>query len=208
MTADPIKEYENLFQFLSEYGVVAVTDNAFPSVTGFVVGQPVKGSWWSHPLAHAIFAVNEMLEEHRDVLTMKLISRKVTFVHRSIWNHVYSIVTAGDAWQMAGLSTTAQRLLKTIEKRGIIDTNRLESVVGVKPGDVARELELRLLIHARQVHTESGSHAKILEAWDSWANRVGLKDREIDLQTAKEFLEQRVKELNDKFDARAKLPWQ
>jgi len=208
MTGDPVEEFEKILKVLKDYGALLVSDSAFPSVTGLIVGKSVRGSWWSHPLAHTIFTANEMLEEHRDVLITKLISGKVTFLHRTMWTHVYAMATASEDWQTRSLSDAAKRLLKKVRNEGTVDTSNLDSVQGLKPGDVARELERGLLIHATQVHTDSGAHAKIIETWDSWANRVGLKNRGTDPQKAKQFLEKRVRELNEKFGARAQLPWQ
>lgn len=207
MTADPAQEFQKVLAALGSFGLLMVSDNAFPSVSGLVVRERVKGSWWSHPLAHTIFGINELLEEHRDVLITKLVAGKVTFVHRKLWPQIYAIGTAGEDWQMKGLSPAAKALFEKAQKKGSVDTSKLGAVHGMKPGDAARELELRLLIHAEQVHTELGAHAKIVETWDAWADRVALKDRGTDSKAAKQLLENRVKELNKKFGARAQLPW-
>ncbi len=206
MSADPAQEFQRVFEALKRRGLLLVSDKAFPSVSGLIVGEPLKGSWWSHPLAHTIFGVNEMLEDHKDVLITKLIDGKVTFVHRRMWKHVYAVGAGGEAWQTKGLSTAATTLLRKIKKEERLDTSKIGPISGVKVGDVARELEERLLIHAEQIHTESGAHAKIVETWDHWANRVGLKERKTDPEFARQFLEKRVNELNRQFGARAKLP--
>ena len=99
-------------------------------------------------------------------------------------------------------------LLKKVEKETSIETDKLRAIQGTKPGDVARELELRILIHAEQVHTESGAHAKRIESWDSWAKRVRFKARPGDHNSAKLLFENRVSQLNNKFGSSAKLPWQ
>lgn len=208
MTADPAQEFQKVLAALAEFGLLMVSDRWFPSVSGLITGGSVKGSWWSHPLAHTIFGVNEILEDHKDVLITKLISGKITFVHKSIWPHVYTIGSARERWQMDGLSSAAKTLLKKLQNEWILNTNDLKAVGGIKPGDIARELESRLLIHSEQVHTQSGAHAKKIETWDHWADRVGLKARPSEPEMAKQFLEKRVKELNDRFGARASLPWQ
>ena len=207
MTADPAQEFQKVFNVLKTNVLLLVSDRNFPSVSRVIAGEPLRGSWWSHPLAHAIFGVNEILEDHKDVLITKLLDSKVTFVHRSGWKHVYAIGTGGEAWQTKNLSIPAKTLLKDVRKQERFDTSELRLVGGVKVGDVVRELEARLLIHAQQIHTESGAHAKIIETWDSWANRVGFKDRTCNVDLAKNFLERRVKELNEQFGSNAKLPW-
>ena len=74
--------------------------------------------------------------------------------------------------------------------------------------DAARELENRLLIAGTQFHTESGVHAKLLETWEHWAQRVGFETASISIAEAKENLEERLSKLNSEFHATAKLPWQ
>jgi hypothetical protein len=207
MTEDPFSKFKKVLLSLESFGFMLASDRAFPNVASLIAGKPVKGSWWSHPLAHTIFAVNEMLEDHKDVLLTKLISGKVTFVHRNMWQQVYSIAIACDDWQTEALSSAARELLKKLQNQSTLDTTELVPLRGKKPGDIARELELRLLIHAEQFHTESGAHAKMIETWKHWADRVGLKGRPTDPQSAKQIVERRVNELNHKFGANGRLPW-
>jgi hypothetical protein len=207
MTEDPCQKFKKVLLSLEGFGFLLVSDRAFPNVASLISGEPVKGSWWSHPLGHTIFAVSEMLEDHKDVLLTKLISGKVTFVHRNMWQQVYSIATARDDWQTEALSSAARELLKKLQNESTLDTTELGPLRAKKPGDVARELELRLLIHSEQVHTESGAHAKRIETWEHWAKRVGLKGRLPDSQSAKQVIEKRITELNNKFGANGRLPW-
>ena len=148
-----------------------------------------------------------MLEDHPDVLVMKLIDGKVTFVHRELWGRVYSIGVAREEWQLQNLSQGAKLLLKTLDAEGTLHTNKLTKSFGAKPGETARELELRLLIHAEQVHTESGAHAKVLETWDTWAKRAGLRARPKSPSAARRFLEQRLAEFNKNSYDPSRLPW-
>jgi hypothetical protein len=55
---------------------------ALPNLGRLVAGKRVRGSWWAHPRAQEIFQVYDALEDHPDVLIMKLISRKVIYIHR------------------------------------------------------------------------------------------------------------------------------
>ena len=205
MTVDKRKIFEDVFRRLSSDGLLLLADSSRPSVTTIVTKQKIKGSWWSHPDGQTIFAVSERLEDHPDVLITKLISQKITFVHRELWQTVYSIGVAHDDWQMQRLSTEAKKLLKRLEKAGFLESNRLDISVGAKPGDVVRELEARLLLHAEQVHTSSGAHAKILETWEAWAKRVGFKVRAKDSAAARLYLEQRVMSIEN--GNRDTLPW-
>ena len=207
MTASLQKQFNKVFAQLEQDGFVLLADSDLPNVSGLITGEKIRGSWWSHKLAQTIFAVSEMLEDHADVLVMKLISGKVTFVHRELWNRIYSIGVAREEWQMKKLSTNARSLLKTLDEAGTIQTDKLKQTGGPKPGDTARELESRLLIHAEQIHTESGKHAKVIETWDAWARRAGFNPRADNPATARRFIEQRLAELNQKYNGSGKLPW-
>jgi hypothetical protein len=76
-----------------------------------------------------------------------------------------------------------------------------------KPGDIARELERRMLIHAEQIHTESGAHAKALETWEHWSKRKSFTPAGIKAEEAKKNLEERLGKLNNEFHGKARLPW-
>jgi len=200
MTASLQREFDKVFAQLKEDGFLLLSDPNLPSVSRLITGERLSGSWWSHKLAHTIFNVNEMLEDHPDVLIMKLISEKVTFVHRELWDRIYSIGVAREDWQLNELSAHAQELLAAVEQEGTIQTHNL----GPKP---ARELEMRLLVHTEQVHTESGKHAKVLETWDAWARRAGFRARAKSPVAARRFLEERLAGVNQKYNASGKLPW-
>ena len=193
------KHFDKVFLQLHEFGFLLLTDPSLPSVSRLVANAPVRGSWWSHESAQEIFTVSEMLEDHPDVLIVKLISEKVTFVHRELWGHVYSIGVAREEWQLKNLTPAAKQLLKTLDAEGSLQTR--------KAGNAARELERRLLLHANQIHTESGAHAKVIETWDTWAERAGFRARAKNPAAARRFLEQRLTEVNAKFGGKGRLPW-
>jgi len=69
-----------------------------------IVGAPVPGSWWGHPLGQKIYHVSQQLSAHRDVLETKLVSGKVTFVHRILWPALLGVATAREPWQLQRLS--------------------------------------------------------------------------------------------------------
>jgi len=204
MTADIRKQFDKVFLQLQEFGLLLLSDANLPSVSGLVTGEKLRGSWWAHKQAQTIFAVSEMLEDHRDVLITKLISDKVTFVHRELWGRIYSIGVAREDWQLKNLSPAAKLLLKAVEAEGSLEANKLGKKFGAKPADTARELELRLLVHAEQKHSESGAHTKVLETWDAWAERAGFRARVQSAPAARRFLEQRLARINNGYGS---LPW-
>ena len=188
--------------------MLLLSDADLPSVATLIAGEKIRGSWWSHELGQTIFAVSEMIEDHKDVMIMKLISKKVTFVHRELWNEIYAIAAARDQWQFKKLSSKARRFLTVVDGVGSTFTYEVRTSFTPIPADVARELEARLLIHAEQVHTESGKHAKVIETWVAWAMRVDFRPRAVDPSAARQFLEERLAGMNNKYKGRGKLPWQ
>src|SRR6266487_2233368 len=134
---------------LTEFGLLLESDPSLPSVSTLITGERLRGSWWSHPLAEAIFRVNCQLEDHPDVIVTKLISEKVTFAHRKLWPAILAIGKARELWQTGGLSVPANSILQSVDKEGSLRTDKLawpKSLKG-KPGDAARELEKKLLVH-------------------------------------------------------------
>ena len=133
---------------LEKYGLLLLQDKKLPSVVGIVTGEAVSGSWWSHPRANEIFRKLQQLD---DVLAVKLIAGKVTFVHPRLAPAIAAIGSAREPWQMHGLSAAAKKLLARVPVSAT--------------GAAAKELELRLLVNAREEHTESGKHVTVLEPW-------------------------------------------
>ena len=207
MTAGIRKEFDEVFLQLEKFGLLLLSDSALPNVSRIVAGEKISGSWWSHEAGQKIFLVGEMLEDHADVLIMKLVSSKVTFVHRKLWGNVYSIGVAREDWQLKKLSLGAKRLLQALDDQGSLQTNKLSKEFGPKPSETARELESRLLLHANQIHTESGAHAKVIETWGRWAKRAGFRASAKSPAAARRFLEQPLAEMNEEFGGNGKLPW-
>jgi len=72
--------------FIREHGVVLeAAQGPVPSLAEVIAGEPVRGSWWSHPKGHEIFAVTRAIRDSDEVLVCRLIKGKVTFVHRRLW---------------------------------------------------------------------------------------------------------------------------
>jgi hypothetical protein len=149
---------------LAQHGLLMKADARLPSVTTIVAGAPVRGSWWAHPRAHTIFFALRDLEEHNDVLLLKLVDGKDTFVHRRLWPEVAAIALADEPWQTRRLPAEATKLLRRVRAEGNLESE----------GPAARLLETRLLMHGIQVHSHEGRHRKRLETWQHWAARSGI----------------------------------
>ena len=188
---------EDLLDRLQEFDLLLDTDPKFPSVTGLTVGDTGGHSWWAHPQAKQMYGLSCALFDHPDVLLVKLISRKVTFIHRPLWPAIVAIGTAREPWQMDGLSKEAKALLNKTDKDAKVESS----------GDPVRELETKLLAHAASVHTERGFHMKEVQSWKAWARTAKLGKVKLTPAIAKAQLESVVARLNQQCGAKGTLPW-
>jgi hypothetical protein len=209
MKTSKYPNFQIIFETLQQFGLLLESDQKLPSVAGLIAQEPIRGSWWGHAKGQEIFDALQQLADHKDVLFTKLLSGKVTLVHRKFWCEIILIGEAREEWQMAKISTAAGFLLGQVEQQESLLTNELDwaKKLQSKPGDAVRELEKYLLVHSEQFHTQSGEHAKRLQSWQRFSAGAGLKCKKITVEAAKGKLESKVAELNKQFDASAKLPW-
>jgi hypothetical protein len=195
---------------IRDYGVLLETDRAFPSLVALMAGAPVKGTWWAHPLANEIYMVGQRLLNHSEVVIVRLLTSKMTYVHRKLWPSLYAIATSRESWQLADLPQTAKSMLKVADRRGSLRVDEIHSPRTAKElGSDARVLETRLLVFGDDVHTDSGAHVKRIETWPLWAKGVHLATAKLpSIDDARRELEGIVTRLNEQHAADATLPWQ
>lgn len=56
-----------------------------PNLAEAIAGEPIRGSWWGHPMSHRMYQVFEAVRGSEQVLVCRLAGGKVTFVHRRLW---------------------------------------------------------------------------------------------------------------------------
>jgi hypothetical protein len=72
--------------FVKRHGIVLqAARGPVPSLAAAVAGEPIRGSWWSHPNAREIFHILDVVCDDADVLVCTLVDGKVTLVHRRLW---------------------------------------------------------------------------------------------------------------------------
>ncbi len=77
---------DQAIEWVQEEGVVLeAAEGPVPCLAWKVAGESIQGSWWSHAASHEIFALTRALRASPDVLVCRLISGKVTYVHRRLW---------------------------------------------------------------------------------------------------------------------------
>ena len=183
--------------YLQERGLLLLQDKNLPSLVGLIVGGPIRGSWWGHAKCAEIFHAQEELDKHPDVMTTKLISGKVTFVHRKLWHELIAIGRAREPWQVAGLTNEARTSLAQVDGESSLRTS----------GKAAKVLETRLLVASEEVHTESGAHALEFCTWEEFARRAKLRLRDRSVKSSKKRLEDIVGAMNIEYGGGGRLPW-
>lgn len=56
----------------------------FPSLTEFITGESLTGSWWGHVKGPEIFRLSRAIRQSPDILTCRLAAGKITYVHRRL----------------------------------------------------------------------------------------------------------------------------
>lgn len=158
-----------------------------------ILGEPPRGSWWSHPRAGVVVSVLETLAQHTDVILTKLIDGKVTFVYRGLGPALLGVATAREDWQTLRLPRATDELLTMLERYGTLTAS------GAHP----RELQRRLLAYGEPTRTTNGRMGVWLESWPHWAERMGYGSPE-PVKTAKRRLVNAAKAV---YGERVRLPW-
>ena len=202
--------FDDALADLKRRGLMLVHDSTFPSLTGLTIGEPIRGSWWAHPLSNDVYNISQQLQHCGEVAQTKLVSGKETYVHRKLWPHLIAIGISREAWQLDSLTAPTRELLEEADRAGSIRMDQIKSTRPRKElSEDARTLAARLLVHADDVHTESGAHARRLETWQSWANRHQIAIAQLpSASEARYEFERIVLDANREFSADAFLPWQ
>lgn len=183
-----------------------MSDKHLPSVVRLTGGE-VKGSWWAHKKGRTIFRALSLLEGHPDVLVTRLVSGKVTYIHRRLWQDFMSVATGNERWQRKGLTAQARRLMAAVEKQGEI---RMDQYAGERQKELrtaAHQVEERLLAYTDEIHTEKGSHSKVLMTWSRCPKLTGWRFTPKSPASARESLEGLLDGLKAEYGGDAELPW-
>jgi len=121
-----------------------------------IAGEPIKGSWWSHPKGKLIFNVTSALEDAAGVLACKLAGR-VTFVDEALFPALYRVVT--DEAFVARAPAKARAIAKRAARKPLKLT-----------AEDKRALGNTCILHISSEHTDSGAHAMFARTWVSWAS--------------------------------------
>ena len=152
--------------------------------------------------------VVDAVAAHPEILTMRLVHDRRTFVHRRAWQDLLTVATARAPWQMDILPPTEADLLDILEGEGVValDEDLGRDLDAFVP-DLGRELVSRLLAKdAGPMRLPSGATVRTVESWTHWASRTDPDLRPlaaIQLAAATERLDEAARALGPS----ATLPW-
>jgi hypothetical protein len=178
--------------FVRRHKVVTLTaTEGVPSMVVAVSGEPIRGSWWGHESGKRIFECSTALAASGEVLDVRLVAGKVTFVHRILWSAFYRVVT-DRGWRASAkerLRAGGKSLLAEIERAGEVRLDALRFADRAALKKAKEEVEKSLLAFSEQLHTERGSHTTVFRTWERWATpEVQAAARALGLEEAKDAL--------------------
>ena len=72
--------------FVRRHGIVLEgARGPVPTLAEAAAGAPIRGGWWSHAKRQRIFLLTRAVRGSRDVLVCRLVSGRITYVHRRLW---------------------------------------------------------------------------------------------------------------------------
>jgi hypothetical protein len=176
---------------LERIGLLLEHDAALPSVTLLCAGEPIRGSWWGHPLGHAIYDLLHELNERSGQLDAKLVNGKVTYVHARLWPAFFALAEQRTEARIEGLDSLAKTLLARTEPGAALRLDHLQQE-GTAPGKAltaaARVLEARVLVWSGSVHADAGAHARVLQSWPGWRRDHDVEASALQPRSAHEAL--------------------
>jgi hypothetical protein len=72
--------------FVRKHGAVLQAGRGpLPTLVEAIAGEPIRGSWWGHPLGHQIFRALGEVHDSGEVAACRLARGKITLVHQRLW---------------------------------------------------------------------------------------------------------------------------
>ena len=103
-TGDGHMTSEEAMAFIAENGVVLESARGpVPSLAEAIVGEPIGGSWWGHPLSHTIYAIISAVREDPAILVCRLVGGRVTHIHKRLWPALARLAPELADWRIAAV---------------------------------------------------------------------------------------------------------
>jgi hypothetical protein len=160
-------EHDALELVRTHFLVTEVPALGVRSLAEAVAGERITGSWRGHAKGRLIYRLGRVLRASDQVLTVRLVEGKVTFVDRSIWAEIYRIAMEPTRRRrsLEGLSDKARELLSLVERDHTVSLR--DDVSDEVPDET---LELRLLVHVSARQGADKRPITVLRSWRGWAS--------------------------------------
>ena len=107
----------DVLEFVERHGIVlASAKGPIPNIADAIAGETIRGSWWGHAKGTEIFDALNAVADSDDVLSFRLVERKITFVHRRLWP---ALVRLAEEIGTASLTAIKQEHTKTGAHRNV-----------------------------------------------------------------------------------------
>ena len=163
-----IRTVRDAARLIHDHGIVTlVPAGCAPNIVTAVAGGAVRGSWQKHAKGKLIYRIGQALQEDPDVLTLKLVQGKVTFVAERLFPVVYRVVMHAPRRRRSldGLGAPARSALEQVERE-----KRVRCDLATFDEKAKEALELRLLVMTKRELLDTGKHVTVLRSWKSWAS--------------------------------------
>jgi hypothetical protein len=173
----PISELSVLETWLEERGLaLASGQSALPSAAEAIAGGPIAGSWWGHAEGPRIYRLlGELEAQSSGLIELSLVEGKRTLLSSRL-TPLLEVVAADPGRRervVAGLRPPARELLEHLDPRTALRSDDASFATwDNKSWRAARNaLEAGLLARSSSIHTESGRHVSVLEAYPPPSSR-------------------------------------
>jgi hypothetical protein len=202
------KELSKFYAEFNKHGIFLLSDPVLPSLVTLIAEKPVKGSWWGHPKGHLIYNLSQKIEDDPDILTIKLINKKITYLHKRHWNAFFSLVTSKSDWQLKGLSISHRSLMEMVQKNGSIraDDNSFNKTP-TEIGKIAAKLEEKAIVYSQGLHTNSGKHVRLLKSWKRLIRDLRYPFKKVKAEEALCYFDDLIQNWALESSVKVKLPW-
>ena len=93
---------EEAMSFLADHGVILeAARGPVPNLAEVIAGEPIRGSWWSHPQSHTIYSIFQAVRANPAVIVCRLVDGKITYVHERLWPAVACLAAELDNRRIA-----------------------------------------------------------------------------------------------------------
>ena len=96
---------QEALEFVAKHGIVLESaKGSIPNLADAVAGEAIQGSYWAHPRGDEIFVLTRAIRSSDEILVCRLVSGKVTYVHRGLWASIFRLRESFDTEDLGAIS--------------------------------------------------------------------------------------------------------